>query len=95
MGLLSQLGEDFDVGAVRSHARRPDEDAAQRGLVARSSRSASKLETWRPYALRRNLDVDQAEVLAVEDDQARAACRGSAVRSCGSRPRGRRGASGA
>ena len=33
-------------------ARRPDEDAAERVSSPRSSRSASKLETWRPYALR-------------------------------------------
>ena len=65
------LGEHLDVGPRLLEPRRADEDGAQR-LVAvplRSiSRSASKLCTWRPNALRRVRVVAEAEVVAVEDD---------------------------
>ena len=51
------------------------------------SRSASKERIWRPNALRRRDDVHQAEVVAVEHDQARRRCRD---RRAGARERAQR-----
>ena len=50
------------------------------GPIPSSARSASKLAIWRPKALRRQLDVDEPEVLAVAEDHPGAGAEHGAAR---------------
>ena len=70
--LAVELGEHFDVRSRVLHARGSDEDAAQRCGIPVEHEIC--LEARRLAAVRVSLhrDVDEAEVVAVEDDHARA-----------------------
>ena len=58
-GVAVDLGEHLDVGAGALDERRTDEDgrgtARRRRRCRSTARSASKLSTWRPKALRRTV----------------------------------------
>ena len=76
------LGEHLDAGpsvAIRGARMKTPWSGV---VVARRARaSASKLATWRPYAFRSTVEVDQPEVLAVEHDHPRAGAEDRAGRS--------------
>src|SRR5215203_4177343 len=71
-GFAVELGEDLDVAARLVDSRGPDEDAAQRRLVAAELEIGLEAGDLTAVGVARDLGVDQAEVLSVEDDQARA-----------------------
>ena len=63
------LGEHLHAVADPLDPRGADEHGPQRlGADPSSVESASKLAIWRPKALRRQLDVDEPEVLAIAED---------------------------
>src|SRR2546430_4044498 len=61
------LGENLHV-ARRAHARRADEDAAQRGAVTRERKIGLEARDLAAIRVPVDLDVDEAEMVAVEDD---------------------------
>src|SRR6266851_6542412 len=63
------LGENLHV-ARRTHARRANEDAAQRGAVTCQRKIGLEARDLTAIRVPVDLDVDEAEMVAVEDDQA-------------------------
>src|SRR4051794_37136040 len=65
-GLAVQLGQHLDALADVAHARRTDEDAVQR--LAGELEIGLEARDLAPVGVAVDVDVDQAEVRAVEDD---------------------------
>ncbi len=69
--LSVELGEHLDVGRGARDAGRPDEHAAERLVLAGQLEIGFEAEDLTAVPVARDLDVDEAEVVAVEHDQAR------------------------
>jgi hypothetical protein len=66
------LREHLDIRADVPHARRTDEDAAQRLVVAREREIGLEARDLAPIRIPVDDEVDEPEMLAVEDDHPRA-----------------------
>ena len=70
--LTVELGEDLHVVAGRVDPRRADEDAAQRLVFAGQLEVGLEAGHLAAVRVAGDLDVDEAEMVALEHDQARA-----------------------
>src|SRR6188508_1564681 len=68
--LAVELGQDFDVGAGRFDLRGADEHASERLVLSGQMEVGFEAEDLAAVRVAGDLDVDEAKVLAVEDDQA-------------------------
>src|ERR1700693_4705277 len=68
-GLTVELAEHFDVVSDLLHARRADEDASQRPLVAGELEVGLEARNLAPVGVALDAHVQQAEVVTAEDDQ--------------------------
>ena len=91
-GLAVELGEHFDVRPRVLHARSADEDAAQRRGVAVEREIGLEARRLAAVRVSLHLDVHEAEVVAVEDDHARARAEHRALERGDGASRGRRAA---
>src|SRR5262245_43881324 len=71
-GLAVELGQDFRVVPGRGDPRRADEDASQRLALAGQVEVGLEAMHLAAVGVPGNLDVDEAEMVAPEHDQARA-----------------------
>src|SRR5207237_3151166 len=63
------LGEDLDLRCGVEHARRADEDAAQRLVLAGQAQVGLKARDLAAVGVPLHLEVGEPEVVAVEDDR--------------------------
>ena len=68
--LAVELGQHFDVLAGALHSRSPDEDAAERLLLAREVEIGFEARDLTSVGVSGDVDVEETEVLVVEHDQA-------------------------
>ena len=66
------LREDLDLGAEVAHARCADENPPQRFLVVKEAQIGLEARDLPPVRVAVDVDVDQAEMAAVQDDHPRA-----------------------
>src|SRR5712691_8101434 len=71
-GLAVVLREHLDVGTDRTHARCPDEDTAERPLLAGQTKIRLEARHLAPVRVAIDVDVDEPEMVTVEHDHARA-----------------------
>src|SRR5262245_20328993 len=71
-GLAVELCQHLDAVARAGHAGRPDEHASEGRVIPRQVEVGLEAEHLAAVAVARDLEVDEAEVVAVEDDQSRA-----------------------
>src|SRR5437763_1433071 len=67
-----ELGEDFDLRACLANSRRADEDASQRGRLPGEGEVCFEARDLPAEGVAIDLEIDRAEVIAVQDDHARA-----------------------
>src|SRR5439155_27124214 len=68
--LAVELGEDLHLGAHLDNARRADEDAAQRLVLLLESEIGFEARDLPAVSISLDGEVDEAEVVAVEEDHA-------------------------
>src|SRR5262245_34572388 len=71
-GLLPELAHDLDARAELANARRADEDAMERDLVARELDVGLEAPHLAPVRVPVHLEIGEPEMLAVEHDHPRA-----------------------